>query len=96
MNRKTAPVPLVAFIFFVVLIVCSFSVSAFDMVTIVGEFNHANQILSDGDIYEVDDTSQDDDLAKNYIGQKVKVTGKMRLEGDMRILDVTKIELVKE
>ena len=96
MNGKTAPVPLRAFIFFVVLIVGSFSVLAFDVVTIIGEVNDANQIISEGDIYEVDETLKGDDLVKNYIGQKVKVTGKMRIEGDMRILDVTKIEVVKD
>ncbi len=96
MNRKTAPVLLIAFVFFFVLIVGAFPVPAFDVVTIVGEINDANQIISDGDIYEVDDTPQGDDMVKNYMGRKVKVTGKMRIEGDMRILEVTKIELVKD
>ena len=44
----------------------------------------------------MDDTPQGDDLVKNHIGQTVKVTGKLRIEGDMRILDVTKFEVVKE
>ncbi|MEE4602534.1 MAG: hypothetical protein V2J65_14735 [Desulfobacteraceae bacterium] len=64
----------------------AFSISAFDVIKIVGEINDANQIISDGEIYEVDDTPQGDDLVKKYVGQKVKVTGKMRIEGDMRIL----------
>jgi hypothetical protein len=96
MNQKTAPAPLKVFVCFIVLIIGASPVPAFDVVTIVGEVNDANQIISDGDIYEVDDTMKGDDLGKNYIGQKVKVTGKMRIEGDMRILDVTKIEVVKD
>jgi hypothetical protein len=96
MNRKTATAQLIAFVFFVVPIIGSFPVSAFDVVTIVGEVNDSNQIIVDGEIYEVDDTPQGDDLVKNYIGQKVKVTGKLRIEGDMRILDVTKFEVEKE
>ena len=96
MNRKTAPAPLIAFVFFIVLIIGSLPVPAFDVVTIVGEVKDANQIISDGEIYEVDDTPKGDDLVKSYIGQKVKVTGKMRIEGDMRILNVTKIEVVKD
>jgi hypothetical protein len=96
MNRKTAPAPLLALVFFIVLFVGSFPVSAFDVVTIVGEVNDANQIISEGDIYEVDDTPPGDDLVKNYIGQKVKVTGKMRIEGDMRILDITALEVVEK
>jgi hypothetical protein len=74
----------------------SFPVSAFDNVTIVGEVNDSNQIIVDGETYEVDDTPEGNDLMKNYIGQKVKVTGKLRIEGDMRVLDVTKFEVVKE
>ena len=88
--------PLVAFVFFMVLFNCSFPVTAFDVITIVGEVNDTNQIVVDGDIYEVDDTPEGDDLVKNYIGRKVKVTGKLRIEGDMRIMDVTAFEVVGE
>ena len=96
MNRKTAPAPLLALVVFIVLIIGSFPVSAFDVVTIVGEVNDANQIISEGDIYEVDDTAQGDDIAKRYIGKKVKVTGKLRIEGDMRILDITELEVLEK
>jgi hypothetical protein len=95
MNRKIETASLVALVFFLVLIVGSISVPAFDVVKIVGEVNDSNQIVVDGEIYEVDDTPQGDDLVKNYIGRKVKVTGKMRIEGDMRILDVTQFKVVK-
>ena len=46
--------------------------------------------------YEVDDTPQGDDLVKNYISQRVKVTGKLRTEDDMRIIVVTAFEVVEE
>ena len=82
---------MIAFVIFVVLIIGSFPVHSFDVITIVGQVNDANQIISDGEIYEVDDTPQGDDLVKNYIGRKVKVTGKLRIEGDMRIIDVTDV-----
>ena len=96
MNRKTTPTLLIAFVFFIVLIIGAFAVAAFDVITIVGEVNDTNQIISDGEIYEVDDTPQGDDLVKNYMGQKVKVTGKMRIEGDMRILEITALEVVEK
>ena len=48
----------------------AFSISAFDVITIVGEVNDANQIISEGNIYEVYDTLKGDDLVKNHIGQK--------------------------
>ena len=65
MNRKTAPTLLMALAFFIVLILGAFAVPAFDVTTIVGEFNDANQIISDGEIYEVDDTQKGDDLVKS-------------------------------
>jgi len=78
------------------LIFGSLPILAFDVVTIFGEVNDANQIISVGEIYEVDDTPQREDLVKNYMDRKVKVTGKIRIGGDMRILDVTSIEVVEE
>jgi hypothetical protein len=96
MNRKTETVLLIAAVFFMVLNIGSIPVMAFDVITIVGEVNGTNQIVSGGELFEVDDTPQGDDLVKNYIGQKVKVTGKLRIEGDMRIVDVTKFEVTKE
>jgi hypothetical protein len=95
MKRKIETVSFVAIVFLMASIIGAFSVMAFDIVTIVGEVNSSNQIIAEGEIYEVDDTPQGDDLVKNYIGQKVKVTGKLRIEGDMRVLDVTKFEVVK-
>lgn len=96
MNRKNKIAALIAICSFIVLTTGSFPISAFDVVTIVGEVNDANQIISDGEIYEVDDTPQGDNLVKNNIGKRVKVTAKMRIEGDMRILDVTAFEVVEE
>ena len=96
MNRKFETIFCAALAFFMVLILGSYSAPAFDIVTIVGEINSSNQIIVEGEIYEVDDTPQGDDLVENYIGKKVKVTGKLRIEGDMRILEVTNFELVRE
>ena len=96
MSRKTETLPVIAIVFFIMINIGSFPVLAFDVVTIVGEVNNASQIISDGEIYEVDDTPQGDDLVKNYIGRKVSATGKLRIEGDMRIIDVTAFEVVTE
>ena len=96
MNCKCKTAALIALFFSVTLIMGSIPISAFDVITVVGEVNDANQIISDGEIYEVDDTPQGDDLVKKYMDQKVKVTGKMRIEGDMRIIDITAIEVIEE
>ena len=44
-------------------------------ITLVGEVNDTAQLVANGQIYEIGDNSIGDDLVKNYISQKVKVTG---------------------
>jgi hypothetical protein len=69
---------------------------ATDIITIIGEVNETNQIVVEGDIYEVDDTPVGDDLVKNYIQQKVEVSGKLSIEGDMRIIAVKSFKVIKK
>jgi hypothetical protein len=96
MKPKIEIAPLFIFVLLIVLIIGSSHSHSFDVVTIVGEVNYSNQIVVDDQIYEVDDTQQGNQLVKHYVGQKVKVTAKLRIEGDMRILDVMKFEVFKE
>lgn len=96
MKPKIEMAPLFIYVLFIVLIIGPSRSPAFDVVTIVGEVNYSNQIVVDDQIYEVDDTQQGNYLMKHYIGQKVKVTAKLRIEGDMRILDVMKFEVFKD
>ena len=65
-------------------------------ITIVGVVNDSNQIVADEVIFEVDDTPQGDKLVTNYIGKTVKVTGKLNIEGDMRIISVQKFEVLDD
>ncbi len=69
---------------------------ATDIVTIIGEVNETNQIVVEGDIYEVDDTPVGDDLVKNFIHQKVQVSGKLSIEGDMRIIAAKSFKIVEK
>ena len=96
MNRKIETTTFIGLLLFMALIIGSVPILALDVITIVGEVNDANQIVADGEIYEVDDTPQGDDLVKNYISQRVKVTGKLRTEEDMRIIAVAAFEVVEE
>jgi len=96
MNRKTAPAPLIALVSFIVLFIGSFPIPAFDVVTIFGEVSDANQIISDREIYEVDDTPQGNGLVKIYISKRLKVIEKIIIEGGMRIFDVTALEVVEK
>jgi hypothetical protein len=64
--------------------------------TIVGEVNDSLQIVTDDQIYEVQSNDVGDDLVFNHIGWKVKVTGTIRTEDDLKIIVVTAFEAVEE
>jgi hypothetical protein len=63
-------------------------------ITVVGVVNDSNQIVADEVVFEVDDTPEGNNLVTNYIGKTVKVTGKLNIEGDMRIITVKSFKVV--
>ena len=65
-------------------------------IAIVGEVNDTQQIVADGQIYEVANTPTGDDLVINYIAVKVKVTGTVEEKEDMKIITVKSFEAVSE
>jgi hypothetical protein len=65
-------------------------------ITIVGEVNDTQQIVADGQVYEVANTPKGDDLVINYIAVRVKVTGKVEEKEDMKIITVKTFEAVPE
>jgi len=65
-------------------------------ITIVGEVNDTQQIVAEGQIYEVANTPMGDDLVVNYIAVKVKVTGKVEEKEDMKIITVKSFNAVPE
>ena len=85
----------IVFVGVMTIILSSIPLAASDIVSIVGKVNDANQIIVDGEIFEVDDTPEGNDLVTNYISRKVEVTGKLRIEGDMRIIAVTEFKIIK-
>ncbi len=63
---------------------------ASDTTTIEGEVNDNYQIVaSDGQVYEISETPEGDALVENYSGEKVKVTGTVQEEGDVKTIGVT-------
>jgi len=64
--------------------------------TIVGEVNDSLQIVTDDQIYDVQSNDVGDDLVFNHIGWKVKVTGTIRTEDDVKIIVVTAFEAAEE
>ncbi len=91
-NRKLV----IAFVGFAALTLCTFALAASDIVRIVGEVNDAHQIVTDGEVFEVDDTPEGNDLVTNYISQRVEVTGRLRIEGDMRVITVKEFRTMEE
>ena len=65
-------------------------------ITIVGEVNDTQQIVANGQIYEVANTPKGDDLVFNYIAVKVKVTGTVEEKDDMKIITVKSFEAIPE
>jgi hypothetical protein len=71
--------------------------TAGDATTIEGEVNDSYQIVaSDGQVYEVTDTTQGNDLVENHIGEKVKVTGTVEQEGDVKVITITTFQVLEE
>ena len=65
-------------------------------ITIVGEVNDSNQIVANGQIYEVAETPMGDDLVQNYIAEKVSVTGTIEEQEEMKIITVKSFKIVPE
>ena len=95
MKRKIEIFVAAAFFLFVGIIIIPCPLLAAD-ITVVGEVNDSNQIVADDVVFEVDDTPEGNNLVTNYIGRMVKVTGKLNLEGDMRIISVKSFEVIEK
>jgi len=48
-------------------------------ITLLGEVNDNRQIVAENEIYEVENNAVGDDLVLNYIAQKVKVIGELKV-----------------
>ena len=65
--------------------------------TIEGEVNDSYQVVaSDGQVYEVTDTTEGNDLVENHIGEKVKVTGTVEQDGDVKVITITTFQVIEE
>ena len=94
MNRKFKNIFAVALSLFMGITIFPSHLPASE-ITIVGVVNNSNQIVADEVIFEIDDTPEGEHLITKYIGKKVKVTGMLNIEGDMRIISVKEFEVIK-
>ena len=65
-------------------------------ITIIGEVNDTQQIVADGQIYDVAVTPEGDDLVMNYIAVKVLVKGTVVEKEDKKIITVKSFKAVPE
>ena len=67
-----------------------------DKVTLVGEVNDNQEIVTEDQIYTVGDSAVGDDLVLNYISQRVKVIGRIVEGEEGKIIIVEFFEVVEE
>ena len=67
-----------------------------DKVTLVGEVNDNQEIVTEGQIYTVGDGAVGDDLVLNYISQRVKVVGRITENEEGKVIIVEFFEVVEE
>ncbi len=79
----------------IVLWIFTFSALA-DKVTLVGEVNDNQEIVTEGEIYMVGDSTVGDDLVRNYISQRVKVVGRIVESEEGKVIIVDFFEVVEE
>ncbi len=66
-------------------------------VTIVGEVNDEFQIVEEGGVvYEVANNEIGDYLMRNHISAKVKVTGTVSDNGEVKIITISSFEVLAE
>jgi hypothetical protein len=64
--------------------------------TVIGKVNDNYQIVTDSQIYEIDNTEKGEELAENHVGAKVEVTGTVAVRDDMKILTVVSFKVLSE
>lgn len=81
----------------VTLLICmAGQVFAAGEVTLIGEVNDSYQLVADGQIYEIADTPKGNEMAENHINAKVKVTGTVEGQNDMKTITVTDFQVMSE
>ena len=94
--------PLITIIFMMITIFLLASPVIAKRITIIGEVNDNYQIVADNQIYEVDNNAAGDDLVVNYIAQKVKVIGQLKVisqskeSDELKVITVESFEVVEE
>lgn len=70
--------------------------STSEKVTLVGEINDTQQLVAEGEIYDIEPTPLGEDLIQNYISIKVKVECTVREGEELKIITVNSFQAVDE
>jgi len=65
-------------------------------ITVIGVVNEMYQIVSEGEIFEVEKTNIGDELVINHLGEKVKVTGTVKEEDGMKLILIKGFKALEE
>ena len=94
MSVRRLKMAMVLVMFFAVVCIPMVGLAA-ESVNIEGEVGDNYQIVANnGQIYEIADTTQGNDLAENHLGEKVKVTGTLEKDGDIQVITVMSFEMI--
>ena len=64
--------------------------------TFVGEVNDTYQLVTDTQIYEIDENEVGDELVYEHIGERVAVTGTVQEQDDLKIITVKSFKIISE
>jgi hypothetical protein len=77
--------------------IVTFAVAALGAeITLVGEVNDNYQLYANGQLYEVAETPEGNDLVLNYISMKVEVVCTVEEQKDVKIITVRSFMVVPE
>ena len=68
-----------------------------ELVNIEGEvIDNYRLVDGNGQVYEIADTTEGNELAEKYIGEKVMVAGTIEMDDDYRVVVVTSFQTLSE
>ena len=75
------------------LVLSTFRLSA-EKVKIIGEANDTDQVVADGQIYEIAGNKIGDERVTRHISSKVEVNGRLQIKGDVKEITVIRYRVI--
>lgn len=94
--KKRINIKLVRLAMVMVVFLCMAAPALAAEMTLIGEVNDNYQLVSDGQVYEIADTAKGNEMAENFISTKVKVTGLVEEQNEIKTITVVNFEVMPE